>query len=67
MSGVGSSCYPSPVTRLLMFVGSTVGSAIGWWIGNYIGIMTAWAVSFVGFGLGMYLGRRLAIHWDAPS
>ena len=50
-----------------MFVGSTVGSAIGWWIGNSVGIMTAWAVSFVGFGLGMYMGRRLAIHWDAPS
>jgi hypothetical protein len=38
----------------------TVGSAIGWWLGDYVGIMTALFVSTVGGIAGVYGGYRLA-------
>ena len=54
------------MTKMLMFVGTTLGSAIGWWIGEQFGgVMTAFIVSMIGFGLGMWAGRRLADHWGA--
>jgi len=45
--------------RLLMFVGLTVGGAIGWWIGSYVGIGTALLVSTVGSLAGIYIVYRL--------
>ena len=45
--------------RLLMFVGLTVGGAIGWWIGSYVGIGTALLVSTVGSLAGVYGVYRL--------
>jgi hypothetical protein len=47
------------VTKLLGFVGATVGSAIGWWIGARVGMMTAFMLSTVGTGIGIYFGRRI--------
>jgi len=41
-------------------LGATVGGAIGWWLGARVGIMTAFIVSMVGTGLGIYAGRWLA-------
>ena len=35
------------MSKALMFLGATVGSAIGWWIGARVGIMTAFVVSMV--------------------
>jgi hypothetical protein len=46
--------------KLLVLVGTTVGGAIGWWIGDRVGIMTAFIMSMVGTGLGMYVGIRIA-------
>ena len=43
-----------------MLVLSTVGGALGWSLGAPIGPMTAFAVSMVGTGLGMYAGARVA-------
>jgi len=48
------------VTRLLGLVGGTLGSAVGWWLGAHVGLMTAVLVSAVGTGLGMWAGVRLA-------
>jgi hypothetical protein len=42
-----------------MFVGLTVGGAIGWWIGSYVGIGTALLVSTVGSLAGIYVVYRL--------
>ena len=39
-----------------------VGSAAGWWIGAHIGIMTAFVVSMVGFGAGLWGARRFMEH-----
>ncbi len=50
--------------KLLVMIVSTVGSAIGWWLGARVGIMTAFMVSIVGLALGVWGGRRLARHWS---
>jgi hypothetical protein len=46
--------------KLLGFVGATLGGAVGWWIGDQVGMMTAFIVSIVGTGVGIYLGKRVA-------
>lgn len=50
--------------KLLVMIVSTVGSAIGWWLGAQVGIMTAFMVSIVGLAIGVWAGRRLARHWS---
>lgn len=49
--------------KLLVLVGTTLGSAVGWWLGADFGIMTAFILSMIGFGLGMWGGARLARDW----
>ena len=46
--------------KLLALVGTTLGSAVGWWLGAPAGLMTAFVCSMVGFGVGLYAGRRIA-------
>lgn len=46
--------------KLFVFLGSTVGSYIGWWLGEDFGFMTAFILSMVGLGAGMWLGARYA-------
>ena len=41
-------------------LGGFVGSSIGWWIGSGGGMMTAFIVSIIGTGLGIWAGRRVA-------
>lgn len=48
------------MTKLLAFLGASVGGAIGWWLGARVGTMTAFMVSTVGTGVGVYAGRRIA-------
>lgn len=48
------------MSKALAFLGATVGGAVGWWIGAQVGIMTAFFVSMVGTGIGIYAGRRMA-------
>ncbi len=48
------------MSKLLGFLGATVGGAIGWWLGARVGVLTAFVVSAVGTGLGVYAGRNLA-------
>jgi len=45
--------------RFLMFVGLTVGGAIGWWLGSYAGIWTALLASTAGSAIGIYVVHRL--------
>jgi hypothetical protein len=47
------------MTKLLGFVGATVGGYAGWAIGALAGPFTAFMVSMVGTGVGMYYGRRI--------
>ena len=46
------------MSKLIGWVGATIGGAIGWWLGARVGIMTAFMVSIVGTGAGLYIARR---------
>ncbi len=48
------------MAKVLSMTGSFVFSSVGWWLGAYVGTMTAIMLSIVGIGVGMYLGRRIA-------
>lgn len=50
--------------KLVISISSTVVSTIGWAIGAKAGIMTAFILSMVGLGVGIYYGARLAKHWQ---
>ena len=52
------------LTKLVVLIATTVGGAIGWWAGAKIGLMTAFFVSMVGTGLGLYYGKRIANHYE---
>ena len=43
----------------LGLVGSALGGAIGWQLGDGEGLMTAYLLSTVASGVGFYYGRRL--------
>ncbi len=45
--------------KLAMFVGASIGGALGWWLGAFIGTMTAFFLSVVGTAAGVYFARRL--------
>jgi hypothetical protein len=45
---------------LLGFLGATILGAIGWWIGDRVGLMTAFILSTIATGIGLYAGRRIA-------
>jgi hypothetical protein len=49
-----------PMEALLGFVGATLVGSAGWWMGNHVGLLTAWTLSAVGSGVGLYAGRRFA-------
>lgn len=44
--------------KLLVLIGATAGSALGWWLGNQVGVMTAFLVSVAGTGAGAYATAR---------
>ncbi len=48
------------VTKLLIFIAATIGGAIGWWLGAFVGIMTAFMLSIAGTAAGVYLARKWA-------
>ena len=48
------------MNRLLGFLGATIGGYAGWALGDRFGVMTAFMLSMVGTGLGIYVGRRIA-------
>jgi hypothetical protein len=48
------------MTKLFGFIGATVGGYAGWALGALGGTFTAFVVSMIGTGFGMYWGRRLA-------
>ena len=51
--------------KLYSFIGATVVSYIGWALGAPFGFMTAFMLSMVGTGVGIYAGRRVAHYYGA--
>lgn len=49
--------------RLLVMLVSTLVSAVGWWLGAKVGIMTAFLTSIVGLAVGVWWGQKLAREW----
>jgi len=49
--------------KLYSFIGGTIGSYAGWALGAPVGLTTAFMISMVGTGFGIYAGRRLARHY----
>ena len=49
--------------KLYSFIGATIGSYAGWYAGAPIGMMTAFTISMVGMGVGIYAGYRIAKHY----
>jgi hypothetical protein len=41
------------------FLGMTIGGWLGWIVGAPVSIFTAFVVSMVGTGVGLYLARRV--------
>jgi hypothetical protein len=52
------------MTKLIVWVGATIGSGIGWWLGHPFGMMSAFMLSIVGTGVGIYAARRVAANVD---
>lgn len=50
--------------KLLVLIGTTIGSGIGWWLGDKFGLMTAFMLSIVGTGVGMYYGIKMAKEYE---
>ena len=52
------------MNKLLAFVGAVGGGYAGWALGALVGTFAAFVVSVVGTAAGVYVGRRLARHWE---
>lgn len=52
------------MTKLFGYAGSVVGSTLGWWVGALFGTMTAFLLSIVGTGVGIYVGRLIAAEYE---
>ena len=46
--------------KLCIFVGMNVGGCVGWWLGEYVGMMTAFLVSGLGSVVCVWAGWRFA-------
>lgn len=51
------------VQRLLVLLSTFVLGSLGWYVGESLGYFTAFALSMVGTGAGVYFGRQLARRW----
>jgi hypothetical protein len=52
------------MTKFFAFIGATIGGYAGWALGATIGTATAFMISMVGTGIGIYYGRRIAQHYS---
>ena len=50
--------------KLFVLIGATVGSYVGWWLGNPLGVMTAFMLCVVFAGVGMYAGGHAAHNYE---
>ena len=48
------------MTKLLAFLGMIVGGWVGWALGEPVSIFTAFMLSIVGTGVGLWAGRWIS-------
>jgi hypothetical protein len=46
--------------KVIGFLGATLGGAVGWWLGVRFGTMTAFILSTIASGFGLYYANRWA-------
>lgn len=51
------------MTKLLVTGCTFILGSLGWYAGEAFGTFTAFILSIVGTGLGVYVGRQLATRW----
>lgn len=42
---------------------TTIGGWLGWWLGAFVGTFTAFTLSMIGTGAGLYFARKLAARY----
>ncbi|MGV3710054.1 MAG: hypothetical protein ACO1Q7_14555 [Gemmatimonas sp.] len=53
------------MNKLIVTLASALAGSAGWWVGAQLGgVFTAFTVSMVGTGVGIYAGKRLTDLWD---
>lgn len=53
------------MSKLFSFLGATIGGYAGWFLGAKVGFTTAFMLSMVGTGVGIYYGRLIARNYGA--
>jgi len=51
--------HRTPVEKVIVILGTTVGGWLGWTAGARFGIFAAFVLGIVGTALGLYLGRKI--------
>lgn len=51
------------MSRIFALLGASLGGALGWWLGGHVGVMTAFLLSTLCSGVGIYGGNRMARHY----
>jgi hypothetical protein len=51
------------VKGIVRFAAMTLAGGIGWWLGAFVGIMTAVVVSAIASGVGLWLAMKLEDEW----
>jgi hypothetical protein len=49
--------------KLCIFVGTTLGGYLGWWLGEYFGFGAAFALSGLGSLAGVYAGWKVGLRY----
>ncbi len=52
------------MSKMFAFIGSMVVGYAGWFLGEPFGMFTAFVLSIVGTGVGIYVGRRIGRHYE---
>jgi hypothetical protein len=47
------------MAQAMWFLGATIGGAIGWWLGDLVGLVPAIFLSVIGTAAGVYWARRI--------
>jgi len=49
--------------KIIKLVAATLGGYAGWWLGEHVGLMTAFFLSVIGTAIGVYLAQRWAAEY----
>ncbi|MEP6834320.1 MAG: hypothetical protein ABJB74_13070 [Gemmatimonas sp.] len=53
------------MNKVVVSLCSFLAASAGWWLGEQVGgIFTAFTISMIGTGLGIYAGKRIISMWD---